>query len=122
MSKDLQQVWETYAAAWKAATADEKARALQASVDAAAVYCDPLVEARGYAAIVEYMLDFHRQVPGGYFITTKFWSHHQRSIANWNMCSADGTVIGHGVSYGAYDTAGKLTTMTGFFDVPSAAT
>jgi hypothetical protein len=114
-----QPTWETYTSAWQAAGAEAKALALQASVDGDCVYRDPLVQAEGHAALVDYMLDFHRQVPGGFFRTTSFRAHASRSAAAWQMCSADGAVIGDGISYAEYGADGKLLAMTGFFDVPA---
>ena len=114
-----QHTWETYASAWKAADADSKARFLQASVDPQCVYRDPLTRAEGHAALVDYMLDFHKQVPGGHFETTSFRTHGDCSAATWHMCDAKGSVLGEGVSYGEYGADGKLLAMTGFFDLPS---
>lgn len=120
MSTDQQQqTWDTYTSAWRAASAQEKALALQASVEAECVYRDPLTCARGHAALIDYMLAFHQQVPGGFFKTTSFRAHSGRSVTTWNMCSADGMVIGEGISYGEYGASGKLVAMTGFFDVPA---
>ena len=36
------------------------------------------------------------------------------------MVGGDGTVLGEGISYGEYADDGRLRTMTGFFDTPSA--
>lgn len=113
--------WETYASAWKANGAAAKRAALAQSVAGAAVYRDPLTERPGHDALVEYMLEFHKQVPGGHFETTYFLAHHDRSVAKWNMLNKDGEKIGDGVSYCEYGADGKLVTMTGFFDVPPPA-
>ena len=44
------------------------------------------------------------------------WVTHQgRSLATWNMMSAEGQVIGHGASYAEYDDRGLLVAMTRFF-------
>ncbi len=117
-SDDRRATWETYVSAWKAATADAKAAALAASVGTQCVYRDPITHAEGHAALIEYMLGFHRQVPGGHFVTTYFQAHHDRSIAKWTMRSADGTIAGEGTSYGEYGADGKLVAMTGFFETP----
>lgn len=112
-------VWETYASAWKAEGADAKRAALALSVEDCAVYRDPLAECQGQEALVAYMLDFHKQVPGGHFQTTYFLAHHGRSIARWDMRDGQGRKIGDGVSYGEYAANGQLVAMTGFFDVPA---
>jgi hypothetical protein len=69
--------------------------------------------------LISYMLDFHRQVPGGFFKTTSFQAHNARSLAAWQMCDGEGAVIGVGASYAEYGADGKLSAMTGFFDVPA---
>jgi hypothetical protein len=115
------EVWETYASAWKEQTAAAKRAVLARSVASDGVYCDPLAECRGHDALIAYMLEFHKQVPGGHFVTTYFLPHHGRSIAKWNMLSGNGQKIGEGVSYGEYGSDGRLVSMTGFYDVPPSS-
>ena len=110
--------WETYVSAWKERTAEAKLAALREVVEPGCRYKDPLTSAEGHRALVDYMLGFHEQVPGGHFVTTYFLAHHDRSIAKWNMVDGAGHVIGDGVSYGEYNADGKLVAMTGFFDTP----
>jgi SnoaL-like domain len=116
MNDERRATWEIYASAWKEASADAKRAKLAASVDRACTYRDPLTQVDGHDALVDYMLRFHEQVPGGYFETTYFLAHHQRSIAQWNMRSGEGAIVGKGISYGEYDERGKLVAMTGFFE------
>jgi hypothetical protein len=118
MNNDRRAIWERYVSAWKETAADGKAAALAASVDANCVYRDPLTQVTGHAALIDYMLGFHKQIPGGYFETTSFIEHHDRSMAHWTMRAGDGTVAGEGVSYGEYNAQGKLVVMTGFFALP----
>ncbi|MEK8033803.1 nuclear transport factor 2 family protein [Ideonella sp. DXS29W] len=115
------EVWETYASAWKAEGAEAKRAALTRSVEGGAVYRDPLAECEGHEALIAYMLDFHQQVPGGHFETTYFLAHHGRSVAKWNMRDGQGRKIGDGVSFGEYAASGQLVAMTGFFDVAAGS-
>lgn len=117
MDSDKQTTWERYAAAWREPTAEGKQAALDATVEATCTYRDPLAVAEGHRALIDYMLAFHQQVPGGHFLTTYFLAHHDRSIAKWDMVDGAGAVIGHGVSYGEYGARGKLVAIAGFFDV-----
>jgi SnoaL-like domain len=119
MSANKQVTWEKYVSAWKEIAAKGKADALFESVALASVYTDPLTIAKGHEELINYMLAFHQQVPGGHFVTTYFLAHHDVSIAKWNMVSGDGTVIGEGVSYGQYNEQNILVAMTGFFETPS---
>ena len=113
---DRRATWEKYVSAWKESSAEAKRAVLTASVDARCVYRDPLTEADGHDALVDYMLRFHEQVPGGHFETTYFLAHHERSIARWNMRSGEGAIVGTGISYGEYDEGGRLVAITGFFE------
>lgn len=118
MDTNYRDIWERYASSWKAETVDDKRALFEGSLDPECVYTDPLTQARGWQPLLDYMVEFHKQVPGGHFVTKEFFTHHQRSVARWNMVTGDGTVIGEGISYGEYTDAGKLRTMTGFFDQP----
>lgn len=77
-----------------------------------------LTRTEGWDGLLQYMVDFHRQVPGGHFVTEQFIAHHSKSVARWTMRNGLGAVIGDGVSYGEYDDEGRLTSMTGFFETP----
>jgi hypothetical protein len=118
MDQDRRTVWERYVMSWKVSSATEK-RAIYASCLAPdCVYTDPLVQAKGWDELLQYMLDFQQQIPGGHFLTEQFIEHHQRSIARWKMLNADAVAIGDGVSYAEYDAQGRLVAMTGFFEPP----
>ncbi|MBI3563524.1 MAG: nuclear transport factor 2 family protein [Gammaproteobacteria bacterium] len=118
MSANFKNTWEIYVAAWKAASAAEKHALFKACLDSACVYTDPLIKTQGWEALQAYMLDFHRQIPGGHFVTTYFLAHNHKSIAQWQMRNADNTVLGVGMSYAEYNDTGKLVAMTGFFEPP----
>ena len=120
MNSAIRATWDTYTMAWRETSAQAKAERLQASTTKHCTYRDPLTQTEGQDALVQYMLDFHQQIPGGYFETTWFLAHHDRSISKWKMLAGDGAVVGEGVSYGEYDSQGKLRAMTGFFDSPQA--
>lgn len=114
-AKLLHQTWDTYTAAWKAGTDAEKQALFALSLDPQCEYNDPLTVACGWQELSAYMQSFHQQVPGGHFQTKTFETHHQQSIATWNMLDGKGQVIGEGTSYGKYNDQGKLVAMTGFF-------
>jgi len=115
MSLDLNQTWETYTASWKAPSIAEKQALFVQCLDPQCVYNDPQTAATGWDALGAYMETFHQTVPGGHFATKSFASHHQQSIATWNMLDGNGRVIGEGTSYGRYKDQGRLVAMTGFF-------
>jgi hypothetical protein len=113
---DHQQIWETYTSAWKAGSVDDQRALLGASLAPGCTYQDPLVAVGGCEALLAYMAQFHQQLPGAYFATRRFRFHHGQSVAQWDMLDAQGQVIGDGVSVGRYNEAGRLVTVTGFFD------
>lgn len=118
MTHDYEHTWHTYASAWAAPTTPEKMKLMVASLAKDCRYTDPLTTCDGYEALLSYMAEFHRQIPGGHFKTKWFLAYQGRSIALWDLCDAHGNKHGEGASYGSYDEAGKLTSMTGFFETP----
>ncbi|CCN72160.1 hypothetical protein [Vibrio nigripulchritudo] len=111
-------IWETYVQSWKVETAEEKLALFDQCLAEKSVYTDPLTQARTKNDLVQYMLDFHQQIDGGHFVTTYFLSHHNKSVAKWNMCNRQGEILGEGISFGEYNEQGKLIAETGFFEVP----
>lgn len=115
-----QDQWEIYTAAWKVNTEVEKRALFEKCLTTDCVYRDPMMVVEGRDALASYMLELHKMIPGGHFVTRQFKSHNDRSIAEWNMCAGDGSIVGVGISYGEYNVEGQLTSMTGFFDPPDA--
>lgn len=120
MSNDCEDTWETYAASWKVTSAAEKRTLFARCLDTACQYHDPLIKTKGWDQLEAYMLDFHQQIPGGYFVTIDFLAHSNKSIARWEMRNGGKIVLGVGMSYGEYNDNGKLVSMTGFFNPPPA--
>ena len=116
MNTDLKTTWEKYTSTWKMTGKAERLAMFSEVLAENAVYTDPLVQARTWEDLIAYMEDFHQQIPGGHFVITSFLSHHQKSIANWEMKTGDSVTVGTGVSYGEYDDQGKLLSMNGFFE------
>lgn len=122
MSKDLEAVWENYVSSWKLSTIEEKRQLFSACLSPECVYTDPLTLARGWQELLDYMLQFHAQVPGAHFVTERFLAHHRCSVARWKMVNAEGVTLDEGISYAEYDDAGRLRNVTGFFAPPGSAT
>lgn len=118
MSNNFEKTWETYTSSWKAASSDDKQAIFKMCLDSQCEYSDPLTKTKGWDELVAYMLDFHKQIPGGHFVTSYFLAHNNQSIAKWQMKNGENTVLGEGISYGKYNEKGKLVTMTGFFEPP----
>ena len=112
--------WDSYAAAWGAESRDEKMALYRKCLAPEFRYTDPIATAVGWEELVEYMLEFHRQVPGGHFVTTWFLEHNKQSIAKWEMRDGEGKFVQDGVSYGVHNNEGLIVAETGFFEVPEA--
>ena len=116
MSNEHEKTWEAYTSSWKPETSDEKRATFAICLDVECEYTDPLMKTKGWDELITYMLNFHQQVPGGYFVTNYFLAHNHQSIARWDMKNSENQVIGEGISYGKYNEKGKLVSMTGFFE------
>jgi len=116
---NLKQIWETYVASWKAIEGKEKLTLFKECLSSNCEYHDPITKTQGWDDLKSYMLDFHKQVPGGHFVTTSFRTLDNKSIATWDMKTGAGQKIGEGISYCEYTELGKLNTMTGFFEIPN---
>jgi len=117
MDNAIKKIWEKYVLSWKAETASEKQALFEKCLDPGCKYTSPMTKTKGWDELEKHMLEFHENIPGGYFNTTYFLGYTGISIAKWDMLNGDDLVIGEGISYCEYNEQGKLTTMTGFFEV-----
>jgi SnoaL-like domain len=120
MHKEPRAVWERYVRSWKVIEPAEKREIFATCLAPNCIYTDPLIEARGWDELTQYMSSFHAQVPGGHFVTQQFFSHGRRSVARWQMVSAEGAPLGEGISYAEYDGQQQLLAVTGFFEPPQS--
>lgn len=118
MTEKLRKTWNEYTESWKMKNSEDKLHAFGNSLDLNCQYNDPIIKTKGYEQLLSYMQDFHKQIPGGHFVTNYFLAHSNKSISKWDMYDGNNNKIGEGVSYGEYNTEGKLTSMTGFFETP----
>ncbi len=121
MSINYKDIWETYQSSWNVTSVSEKLARFEQAMDNNAIYQDPLAKTKTWDELVAYMSDFHQQVPDSNFTTTYFQAHNNQSIATWDMTLADGTVAIQGISHCAYNDAGKLVSMSGFYELPPKA-
>jgi len=116
MTTAYKTIWETYVQSWKAETRAEKLALYAESLHEQCVYADPLRLTQDWESLADYMQEFHRQFPGGHFVTTWFLAHNQSSIATWEMRDGHGSVLSTGISFGAYNEAQQLVKMIGFYE------
>ncbi len=120
MSTNFKATWETYALSWKMSSSAEKRALFKKCLDSACQYHDPLIKTKGWDELEAYIRDFHRQIPGGYFVTTYFLAHSHKSIARWEMRNGENVVLSDGISYAEYNQNGNLVSITGFFETPQS--
>jgi len=112
----IKKTWETYASSWKAESSDEKHTLFEQCLDPNCEYKSPVIQTKGWQQLIDHMLEFHKNIPGGHFKTNYFLSYDGKSIAKWDMLNGENGIIGEGISYCEYNDTGKLTSMTGFFE------
>lgn len=113
MSVEL--LWRRYAETW---SLEDPARPsqLRACVIGDVVYADPNGVLVGVDALSDYMAAFQQSVPGAAFDIVAVLHHHDRSLARWRLCGADGTVLQTGASAATHAPDRRLHTINGFFD------
>lgn len=117
MKNDPQEnIWETYTKSWSQTDPSLRLKLFEQCLSPDCTYTDPKTEASGYDHLSRYMSEFQKNVPGGGFTTTDFKSHHDRSLAHWEMKDARGNTIMRGASFSLYGADGRLKHMTGFFE------
>lgn len=116
IAKTRRSTVETWASAWSEPDETRRLDLLGRAAAQTCAYCDPNTEVSGHADISGYMRGFQDSVPGARFVTTGFWTHHDRCIVQWNMVDREGNVLSPGVSAGVFDAQERLAQMTGFFD------
>jgi hypothetical protein len=107
-------LWNRYAATWSLAN-EQREGELAACLADDVTYCDPNHSAAGRAALSDYMEQFQRSVPGGRFRILSVLYHHDRSLAEWTLHSADAQLLQRGTSFGLFAADGRLLNITGFF-------
>lgn len=120
MSNQFKETWEKYVSSWKTESFSDKKAIYETCLDTSCEYIDPLTKAPGWAELTEYMQSFHEQIPGAYFETTYFLTHHSRGIVKWEMKDSGGSVLSIGISYVEYSAEGKMTSIIGFYETPQS--
>lgn len=118
---DPRTLWERYSAIWSLETEyrmDELERCLADD----ASYCDPNVLLNGRVELSAYMQGFQQDVPGGCFRIDSVSNHHDRSLSRWTLLDSNGNELQHGASFALHAEDGRLSRITGFFQVPDRTT
>ena len=110
----IKEIWEQYAEFWTMTEEDRKARLAEVATPDV-TYSDPNASVSGADAFSDHIGQFQKDIPGGRFIITNAFEHHQRTLAHWDMLGADGSIVIKGTSFANLNDDGKFTSFTGFF-------
>ncbi|MEO1733097.1 MAG: nuclear transport factor 2 family protein [Pseudomonadota bacterium] len=122
MAISLEEVLETYAAAWCAPNADTRNGLLAACWSNVGKYRDPSSQADGRSALSDLIGGFHQRMPGSRVVLTSgAATHNDRIYFTWQMVSANGDVMIDGVDFGKLGPDGRLVEIIGFFGPPPPA-
>ncbi len=116
-TESFRATWATYQAAWEDVSPDERLRLLNESVADDCVYTDPNRQTNNRAELIDYIEKFRAGMPGGTFKNHQFTDHHQQSLAGWMLYNANGSELQPGNSYAHFGDDGRITRVTGFFEV-----
>lgn len=111
------EIWNVYQSAWAAMAGDERRALLAKSVADDCAYSDPTDNCEGVDALIAHIETSQAKMPGARFHNDKFLDHHDQGLSNWTMFDGKGAVVATGTSYARYGVDGRLTQMTGFFEL-----
>ena len=113
-------ITEYYVKSWSEKDASKRLELLGRCLNPDCVYTDPVIQVHGCEQLSDYMAEFQQSAPGGAFVATKFATHHDRALMHWNLVDDKQDLLAQGVSYFSYGADGRLTQMTGFFELPAS--
>ena len=113
-----QAAFQAYTDAWATPTAEARLQHLKGSLAAGMTYQDASTQAEGVAGVDAMISRFRHQSPG---VTLRLddlllWADH--GLAKWSMLDPKGGLMMHGYDVVAYDPAGHVQSIVGFFDIP----
>jgi hypothetical protein len=111
----LQEIWNSYQAAWANIAPEERERLLRQSVTDDVAFTTPTGEGQGFGTLVAHVAQFQTQFSGAYFKSNKLVSHHGQLLSEWTMFSKDGAEILTAHSYARFNEQGLLTHLAGFW-------
>lgn len=112
----LDDVVDTYCAAWNATEAAERNRLLRVAWTADARYSDPLVQDLDRAALVAHIGRLLEKFPGSTIRRSSQVDHHDGGLRfGFARYAADGSLMREGVDFCQRGEGGRLRRVTGFF-------
>ncbi len=118
-TSEYRSTWATYQAAWEEVSSAERQDLLSKSVTDDCVYSDPTGQATSRSELVNFIEQFRRAMPGASFKNHTFLDHHAQSIATWSLYLPGSEIAGK--SWAHFGEDGRITNVSGFFEVPEPA-
>ncbi len=113
---------EAYLAMWNETDEGRRSEHIQQAWTPECRYVDPVLEAEGYAALIEMVSGVQARFPGQRFRRTSgVDTHHDQIRFGWELGEPGGAVTVAGVDVATLAEDGRLRRVTGFFgDLPPA--
>lgn len=104
-----------YLAAWRARERDQIRSSIDDCLSPDIVWCDPNYLIEGREAVVEMIVEFHKQVPDAALaLTSAVDAHHGRYRYEWMVSSGDRPLI-RGLDVALVGSDGLIVRIDGFF-------
>ncbi len=115
-SVSLEQLIDTYCAAWSEPDPAQRERILKPVWAEQATYTDPRADLAGLAELVAHIGRILAGRPGAKIIrTSAVDSHHGWARFAWRVVQADGTMLPEGIDLAEISGDGKIVRIVGFF-------
>jgi hypothetical protein len=108
-----------YGQAWLETDEERRRQLLERAWAPEAVYCDPLDVVQGREALVAHIGAFQDSLAGGRVdIVGEADRHHDSAHFRWVITDPAGAQVLSGFDVVQLDEHGRITRLTGFFDLP----
>ncbi|MEX0874868.1 MAG: nuclear transport factor 2 family protein [Actinomycetota bacterium] len=113
---DISESVASYQAAWGESDEGARRSLLDTAWAGDGLYLDPSGRADGRDALIEHIGGFQKTFAGHTMEPTSAVDAHDGYLRfGWRLLDPDGKQILEGVDFGAYDDAGRITLIVGFF-------
>jgi hypothetical protein len=120
---DVTTIVDTYLATWNETDPKRRAQLIERAWAGDGRYADPMLEARGHAALGEMVAGVQSKFPGHRFRRRSgVDTHHDQLRFALDLVAPDGAVVVAGIDIGILTADGRLERITGFFgEAPALA-
>ena len=109
--------WKAYQDAWADIAPEKRQDLLRQSVAEDCIFSSPSNNGRGAQALIAMIEDFQKMYPRASFRNHKMIEHHDEALAEWTMYDKSGAAFLPGKSYARFGLDGRLTQLSGFWEL-----